>query len=189
MKINFGFFIGLAAIFLSVMPARSQQATSEQLWAAIADGRAIAMMRHALAPGGGDPVNFVLGDCSTQRNLSDEGRKQAIEVGEAFRINGIGAVRLLSSQWCRCAETARLLNLGDVETFAPLNSFFADRKQSGPQTDALRQFLQFDSLSSPLLLVTHQVNITALTGIFPRSGEIVVFTIDPSGKVEVLGSL
>lgn len=147
------------------------------------------MMRHALAPGGGDPAGFEIGNCAMQRNLSDEGRDQAKSIGAAFRENGIEQADVLTSQWCRCAETARLLDIGDVQEFEPLNSFFQDRSLTEPQTEALRDFLQQRTSTEPLVLVTHQVNITALTGVFPRSGEIVFFTIDVNGSVDVLGTI
>jgi len=162
---------------------------SEELYAAIREGRAIAMMRHAIAPGGGDPSNFELGDCSTQRNLSQEGRDQAQRIGEAFRENGITRVQVLTSQWCRCVDTATLLNLGNVTDFPALNSFFQNRSQGPEQTEELREFLKQRQSTDPLILVTHQVNVTAMTDVFPASGEVVVFTIDEAGDVSVLGSL
>ncbi|MGB7433642.1 MAG: histidine phosphatase family protein [Ahrensia sp.] len=176
-------------VVVSILPARAQDAPDAALWSALAEGRAVAMMRHALAPGGGDPAGFEIGNCATQRNLSDEGRDQARAIGATFRENGIEQAEVLTSQWCRCAETARLLAIGDAVEFEPLNSFFQNRSQSLPQTQALRDFLQQRPAARPLVLVTHQVNITALTGIFPRSGEIVFFTIDENGSVNVLGTI
>lgn len=176
-------------VLITALPARAQDVPPSALWAALAEGRAVAMMRHALAPGGGDPAGFEIGNCATQRNLSDEGRDQAKSIGAAFRENGIEQADVLTSQWCRCAETARLLDIGDVQEFEPLNSFFQDRSLTQPQTEALRDFLQQRTATEPLVLVTHQVNITALTGVFPRSGEIVFFTIDANGSVDVLGTI
>lgn len=176
-------------VLITALPARAQDVPPSALWAALAEGRAVAMMRHALAPGGGDPAGFEIGNCATQRNLSDEGRDQAKSIGAAFRENGIEQADVLTSQWCRCAETARLLDIGDVQEFEPLNSFFQDRSLTEPQTEALRDFLQQRASTEPLVLVTHQVNITALTGVFPRSGEIVFFTIDANGSVDVLGTI
>lgn len=176
-------------VVVSILPVRAQDAPDAALWSALAEGRAVAMMRHALAPGGGDPAGFEIGNCATQRNLSDEGRDQARAIGDAFRSNGIAQADVLTSQWCRCAETARLLDIGDPVEFEPLNSFFQNRSQSLPQTQALRDFLQQRPSASPLVLVTHQVNITALTGVFPRSGEIVFFTINENGSVNVLGTI
>lgn len=183
------FFACCLLVLITALLARAQDVPPSALWAALAEGRAVAMMRHALAPGGGDPAGFEIGNCATQRNLSDEGRDQAKSIGAAFRENGIEQADVLTSQWCRCAETARLLDIGDVQEFEPLNSFFQDRSLTEPQTEALRDFLQQRASTEPLVLVTHQVNITALTGVFPRSGEIVFFTIDASGSVDVLGTI
>jgi phosphohistidine phosphatase SixA len=143
-------------------------------------------MRHSLAPGTGDPANFTLGDCATQRNLDERGREQARRIGDAFRANGIAVDRVLSSEWCRARETAELLDLGPVEPLPALNSFFADRTTREAQTAALRTFLA-DAADARLVLVTHQVNVTALTGRPTRAGEMIVLTVAPDGNVTVLG--
>jgi hypothetical protein len=96
---------------------------------------------------------------------------------------------VLSSRWCRCLETARLLDLGPVEPFDPLNSFFADRERANPQTAALQAFLSRPYTGPPRVLVTHQVNITALTSVVPRSGELIVVQPLPDGQVRVIGRL
>ncbi|NBN79965.1 histidine phosphatase family protein [Microvirga tunisiensis] len=140
------------------------------------DGTVVGLLRHALAPGTGDPAGFRLGDCSTQRNLSAEGRAQAQAIGAALRGLGLDGARVYSSQWCRCLDTARLLALGPVEELPALNSFFADRDREGEQTRALEDWLAGQTAAGPLILVTHQVNITALTGIVPASGELVLAT-------------
>ena len=159
------------------------------LWAAVRTGSAFAIMRHALAPGTGDPAGFTLEDCTTQRNLSDQGRQQAAEIGERFRENGIGQATVLSSAWCRCRETAELLGLGPVETLPPLNSFFGNFERREPQTEALREWLGRRKTEGPLVLVTHQVNISALTGTYTGSGDIVVARREPDGSITVLGKL
>lgn len=177
------------ACFIGLFLQQNTAQASETLYAAIREGRAIAMMRHAIAPGGGDPANFKLRDCSTQRNLSQEGREQAARIGEAFRANGIRQAQVVTSQWCRCLDTATQLALGDYTELPALNSFFENRSQGDPQTKALREFLKNRTSTQPLILVTHQVNITALTGEFASSGEVIVFTMDEKGEVTVLGSL
>jgi phosphohistidine phosphatase SixA len=158
----------LLAALAAPLPARAEAG----MWAALREGRAAALMRHAIAPGGGDPPGFRLGDCATQRNLSEEGRAQARATGALFRHNGIAAAAVLSSGWCRCLETAELLGLGPVARAPALDSFFADRAEGPARTEALRRLLGAWR-GGPLVLVTHQVNITALTGIFPASGEAV----------------
>jgi phosphohistidine phosphatase SixA len=161
----------------------------ESLWTALRTGNAVALIRHALAPGTGDPAGFKLEDCTTQRNLSEEGRRQARQIGAAFRQNGIASAQVLSSRWCRCLETARLLDLGPVEPFPPLDSFFADPGQGPAQTAALREFLGRPYEGPPRVLVTHQVNITSLTNVVPRSGEMVVVRPAVDGSVRVMGRL
>lgn len=149
------------------------------LWAALRDGGHVALMRHAIAPGVGDPAGFRLDDCTTQRKLSEQGRAQARAIGERFRANGIATAAVFSSQWCRCLDTARELALGEVVAFPGLNSFFADRGEEARHTAAVRALIGERARSPlPLVLVTHQVNITALTGVFPASGEIIVLRVD-----------
>ena len=149
------------------------------LWAALRDGGHVALMRHAIAPGVGDPAGFRLDDCTTQRKLSAQGRAQARAIGERFRANGIATAAVFSSQWCRCLDTARELALGEVVAFPGLNSFFADRGEEARHTAAVRALIGERARSPlPLVLVTHQVNITALTGVFPASGEIIVLRLD-----------
>ena len=159
------------------------------LWSAVQAGDHVILLRHALAPGTGDPAGFSVSDCSTQRNLSVAGREQARRIGELFRANGIEAARVYSSQWCRCLETARLLELGRVTELPILNSFFREFHREKPQTRQLTKWLRQQDLSQPLVLVTHQVNITALTGIFPRSGELVVVRREGEGRFRVSGTL
>mgnify|MGYP003585098110 FL=1 len=178
-----------AILILLMFSFLSKAQADERLWAALRSGTAVAMIRHAVAPGIGDPEHFRLDDCATQRNLSAEGQRQAQAIGAAFRHNGIAAAQVLSSRWCRCLDTARLLGLGTVEPFPPLDSFFSTPERSTSQTTALRERLQQDRAGQPLVLVTHQVNITALTGVVPGSGEMVVIKPATEGGVEVLGRL
>jgi phosphohistidine phosphatase SixA len=169
----------LVAILSPISPAEAEEAA----WQALKRPGAIALMRHALAPGTGDPPNFVLGDCATQRNLDARGREQARQIGAALREQGIVFDRVLTSQWCRCRETAELLNAGPVENLPALNSFFADSSTRSAQTAATEAFLRALPDTTRVLLVTHQVNITALTGVFPASGEVVVGAMGPAGFV------
>jgi phosphohistidine phosphatase SixA len=177
---------------LAALPAAGfAQADDPDLWLALKEGRAVALMRHAYAPGVGDPENFRLDDCSTQRNLSVEGAIEAQRTGDIFRAQGIEEADVRSSQWCRCLETGRWLKLGPVEPMPALNSFFADRAGAPEQTAAVREFLASRKSMEPLVLLTHQVNITALTDLTPRSGEIVVIRPprSASGEIEVLGRI
>jgi phosphohistidine phosphatase SixA len=176
-------------LILAAGVANGQNATEDQLWATLEAGGNVVLMRHAVAPGGGDPPGFRLDDCSTQRNLSEEGRVQARSTGEAFRSQRVPVDRVLSSQWCRCRETAELLQLAPVEEYPVLNSFFSDRSTAGSQTRALRRFIGDLKLEGNVLLVTHQVNITELTGVFPASGEMVILRPDEQGGFRLIGRL
>lgn len=156
-------------------------------WDALKEPGAIAIMRHALAPGTGDPGAFKLDDCSTQRNLDARGRRQAEQTGAGLKAQGIAFDAVLTSQWCRTRETARLLDLGPVTDVPALNSFFQDFSTRDSQTRDTLDLLKKDQRR--LILVTHQVNISALTGRSTRSGEIIVFRLTKEGEVEVTGSI
>lgn len=162
------------------------------LWSQLqqADEHYFVLIRHALAPGTGDPANFQLDDCSTQRNLSEEGRSQARRTGEAFQQRNILVRQVLSSQWCRCLETAALMDVGDVEPFPPLNSFFRDRSTEPAQTAQVREFmLKQQDPSGVTIMVTHFVNISALSGSGVSSGEMVVMQVNDQDELEVIGEL
>ena len=177
----------------STVPAQLAQAEVEQpesaLWNALRSGDHFALLRHAVAPGSGDPAGFNVDDCTTQRNLSDGGRDQASRIGARFRSNGIVPAAVFSSRWCRCLETARLLGLGPVTEQPVLNSFFQDFERREPQTRALRHWIAKQELTAPLILVTHQVNITALTNVFPQSGELVIVRRSKTGTLLVVGTI
>ena len=177
------------ALFLLV-PSTGMTQEAAPLWSALAKGGHVALMRHALAPGIGDPEGFRIADCSTQRNLNDEGRAQARRTGDAFRRNKVGIAQVISSEWCRCVETAELLKLGQVQKFSALNSFFELRENQDKQMADLRSFLSaLDPAGPSLVMVTHQVNISALTGEFPRSGEIIVLKLGGADGFTVAGSI
>lgn len=179
----------LLAILALVAPSPSGAAADDEVWEALRAGHGVALLRHAIAPGTGDPANFRIGDCSTQRNLSDAGRDQARRIGERFRENGIATARVYSSQWCRCLETAELLGLGPVEELPALNSFFRRSGLRGPQTRDIKEWLAKRDRDRPLVLVTHQVNITALSGVYRASGELVVIRRAADGTISVVGTI
>ncbi|CAO3379324.1 histidine phosphatase family protein [Azospirillum argentinense] len=148
----------------------------------------IVLMRHAEAPGVGDPPNFELRDCATQRNLDATGREQARRTGALLRRIAGRAVTVHSSQWCRCLETARLLDVGPVQELPALNSFFERREEQEAQIVALRRFLAgLPPDRPPVVLVTHQVVVTALTGVFPASGEAVLLRTNGTGEPAIEG--
>jgi phosphohistidine phosphatase SixA len=163
----------MACMTVVVACAGSTRAQDTRAWDALRSG-GIVLFRHATAPGVGDPAGMRIGDCSTQRNLDATGRTEARRIGEAFRAERVIVDRVIASQWCRTLETADLAFPGRVKEEPAFNSFFDDRSQSPAQTAAARQILNGWKGPGALFISTHQVNITALTGVFPQSGEGVV---------------
>jgi broad specificity phosphatase PhoE len=153
-------------------------------------GRAL-LLRHALAPGTGDPPGFRLGGCATQRNLDATGRAQAAELGARFAQAGVRSARVDSSQWCRCLETARLLGLGPVREQPALNSFFgrssAERAERIAALRALLAALPVDG--PPVVLVTHQVVIAEFSGRATASGAGTLFELNGTGSPKALGDI
>jgi phosphohistidine phosphatase SixA len=176
-----------AGLVLSGVPADAAESVAASELAR--PGR-LLMLRHANAPGLGDPPNFTLGDCSTQRNLDAAGRAQASELGARLARAGVTGAVVYSSQWCRCLETAQLLKLGPPRELPSLNSFYGRAQQRDPSLRALREFLAGLPVGGPpVILVTHQVTITAFTGRGTASGGGTVFELDGSGTPRVLGEL
>ena len=164
-------------LVLALAGAASRAAPGDDGWAALGDGEGKALLiRHAEAPGTGDPPGFRLGDCATQRNLSAEGLAQAAALGRALRERGVRVGRVLTSQWCRARDTARLMDVGPVEDSSALNSFFDERNARAERTAALRDLVRGWRGPGALVLVTHQVNIAALTGLSPAAGEMIVLS-------------
>ncbi len=179
---------GLCGLLALITPG-TVMAETAGLWKKLSTPGHVALIRHAIAPGTGDPTTVDVNDCGTQRNLSDQGRKQAERIGARFKANGIVKARVLTSQWCRCRETATLLSLGQVQDLPILNSFFSQYENREPQTEGLRDWLHRQPLVEPVILVTHQVNITALSGVYPSSGEIVIVRRAASGGLSVVGTI
>ncbi|MBD1167547.1 histidine phosphatase family protein [Pelagibacterales bacterium SAG-MED09] len=148
---------------------------NENLMSQLKEGEKLLFIRHAYAPGSGDPNNFNLNDCSTQRNLSEDGRKQAKFIGEFFRKNKIKIDKVLSSEWCRCKETAEIA-FENFSTNNFLNSFYSSKyaKNKNNQIDALNDYIKKFKSNKNLVLVTHYVIISEVLNYGPSSGEIVV---------------
>jgi len=178
-----------AVVMMFLTMAATAWSDDSQIWESLKTDGHIALLRHALAPGIGDPSAFQLDDCSSQRNLSDEGRAQAKQIGDRFRENGIAAAEVYSSQWCRCLDTAALLGLGTVKPLEAINSFFQDFERREGQTASLEKWIRSRTLKEPIVLITHQVNITALTGNFAASGELIVVRVPEGAPLEVVGTL
>ena len=143
------------------------------------EGEKLIFIRHAYAPGNGDPNNFNLNDCSTQRNLNVDGRRQSKFIGEFFRENKIKIHKVLSSEWCRCKETANIA-FKDFETKDFLNSFYSAQfaKNKKIQINNLRKYIDNWKSDKNLVLITHYVLISELLDYAPSSGEIVIANKD-----------
>lgn len=168
--------------FLLALNALSAQAN---LVSELGDGKHVLLMRHADAPGFGDPVGYQLEKCSTQRNLGEKGKKQAIAIGQWLSNQGLHAARVFSSPWCRCLDTAKLINKGSVTITPVLGSFFDDMSLEKQQTQDLQKFIQTqirENPKTPLILVTHHVNIQAYTGKVVNVGDMVLVRVDANGK-------
>jgi len=176
------------ALILSLVLIATGTAKADEpgAWKALLDGQAILMLRHALAPGTGDPANFDINDCSTQRNLNDTGRGQARAWKPFLADHGIAEARVFSSQWCRCMDTARGMNMGEVTEWPSLNSFFGNRGDGPAQTRKTIALVNQLEAGAPVILVSHQVNTTALTGVFPSSNEGVIVALPLSDDPRVL---
>jgi phosphohistidine phosphatase SixA len=147
---------------------------SKDAWAPLVKGGHVALIRHGNAPPGygGDPPGFKIDDCKTQRNLDELGREQARTLGEAFRNHGVRVDRILSSPWCRCLETARLMAVGPVESSWAL---VPDREPSVPvRLRELKDMVSAWRGPGTLVLVTHALTVRALLGFLPIQGQTVV---------------
>ena len=150
------------------------------------EGGKLIFIRHAYAPGSGDPDNFNLNDCSTQRNLSKEGQRQAEYIGEFFKNNKVKIDKVLSSEWCRCKETAKIA-FKNFSTNSFLNSFYSSKfaKNKDKQVKALKEYIKKFKSDKNLVLVTHYVLISEILNYGPSSGEIVV----SNKNLNIIGSL
>ncbi|MCH4811346.1 histidine phosphatase family protein [Vreelandella neptunia] len=160
----------LAVLSILSISAEANDAT----WQALQEGGLVILMRHSLAPGIGDPPGFELSQCDTQRNLSKAGRTQAQAAGRASRERDIPIAAVYSSRWCRALDTAELMALGSVEPTPWLDSFFRGRGDRASITQTAQEQIAAWQGPGNLLLITHQVNITALTGSGVGSGEMIV---------------
>ena len=145
----------------------------------------VFFLRHALAPGYGDPTDFNIDDCKTQRNLNSEGKDQARSIGTDLKSIGISFDKIYSSEWCRCTETASLLNLGEVTAFSGLNSFFQDHYNREETLGKLMNQLENLDKTGRVLMVTHQVVISAVTGIDVSSGVAVAYNPSDGSAVKL----
>lgn len=163
------------------------QASDEAIDALLREGGNVVLIRHAATVSGvGDPPGFRLDDCSTQRNLSDRGRTDARRLGERLGASGGSFGQVRSSAWCRCVDTARLAFGAEPQVWQPLNSFFAGQGDRTAQTRAALEAARSVSAGENWVWVTHQVNISALTGTSLAMGEVLI-TRWNDGRLEILG--
>ena len=174
----------LMLMYLSLLVAGAQPA-SAGLLEDLTDGQHVLLMRHADAPGYGDPAGYQLDKCSTQRNLGDRGKKQAMLIGQWLTNQGIASAKVISSPWCRCIDSAKLLSKGKVTIAPALGSFFDDMSMEKEQTRNLEKLIQSqlnENPKTPIILVTHHVNIQAFTGKVVNVGDMVLAKVDKNGK-------
>jgi len=173
-------------LMLGFVMTGSFQASASDLSESLKKSDSVLLMRHALAPGIGDPAGYKLQDCKSQRNLDATGRAQAQKTGQWLKAQGVGNALVFTSAWCRCKETAENLAFGTPVLEPSLNSFFDDMRQ-GPQSNVNLQKFIVGQLKSKgdkaLILVTHHVNIVEFTGENVGSGDMVLAKVNSAGKL------
>lgn len=181
----------IATLALSLIP-HSASASKLEIWEKLQGTNPkgyVLLIRHALAPGAGDPENFQLGDCSTQRNLSEEGRQDARDIGRWIERREIPILRIETSRWCRARQTAQLLGLGPVQANKNLDSLF----QRSDVLDALqtqrirKKIISHRGSKGLLILVGHFVNFSSLVGVGLESGEGVLIRANSRGELKIVG--
>ncbi len=187
------FKISVVLGFLACLFTQSTYANELAIWDKLAANNAkgyVLLLRHALAPGSGDPANFKLNDCSTQRNLSEQGRADAKDIGAWLKSKKVKIHRVESSRWCRAKETAKLMDIGSVKLNKNLDSLFnAADPVKHPQTAAIRkQIVNHRNQDGLLVMVGHFVNIGAIVGSGVDSGEGVLVKANAKGEIKIVGS-
>lgn len=178
----------LTAVLLMCVSLASGANASDAIWEALREPGSVVILRHSYAPGGFDPPDSKLEDCTTQRNLDDNGRAQARKIGEAFRANriAIGAVR--SSPRCRCLDTARLA-FGKAEPWGVLQGALRNEDLRRRQLAEIQQAIAAHHDGPPLVLVTHGSVVSDLTGLNVAMGSFVVLHRNADGKHTVVSQL
>jgi phosphohistidine phosphatase SixA len=183
----------IAALLISNVTPHSAHARELAIWDQLKGSNPkgyVLVMRHALAPGVGDPENFNVNDCSTQRNLNDEGRQDARDVGQWLVRQEVKILRVESSRWCRAKETAQLLNIGKVRLNKNLDSLFEDESDwaTHPQTmNIKKRILDHRNKRGLLVFVGHFVNFQAAAGVSLDSGEGALIRANAQGEIKVMG--
>ena len=181
--------LALAALAISLIVAPVAAADdSREAWVALVNGSHVALIRHGNAPPGyGDPPGFKIDDCATQRNMDERGRAQARALGEAFRQRGVRVDKILSSPWCRCLDTARLMALGPVDSTWAV----AASDKSPERLAALKRMVSSWRGPGTLVVVTHGLTVQSLVGILPGQAETVVLRpkLGKEPGVDVVGRI
>ncbi|MFL2886568.1 MAG: histidine phosphatase family protein [Candidatus Pelagibacter sp.] len=166
-------FLGI--LFLSLLWCNNSNGEDDKILYSLKEGKKLVFIRHALAPGNGDPKNFDINDCSTQRNLDKIGIIQSKKIGLFFKNNKIKIDKVLSSEWCRCKNTAKYA-FQDFEKFDALNSFYDERfaANESKQINDLKNYIKKWDGDKNLVLITHFVVISSILNIASSSGEIIV---------------
>lgn len=177
----------LTAVALSAWTAPVASA-ADPVWDALRTPGSVVVLRHSYAPGGFDPPDARLDDCSTQRNLDENGRAQAARIGEAFRQHGIAVGTVLSSPRCRCLDTARLA-FGRAQSWEPLQGALRDQERRQRQLAEIKKTIAAHRSGPPLVLVTHGSVVSDLTGLDVRMGTFIVLRRAADGSHTVAGPL
>jgi phosphohistidine phosphatase SixA len=184
--------LAVSAVVLALLAFPAAPHAQADAWQLLRQPGHVVFMRHSDAPGAGgygDPPGFLLEDCATQRNLSEEGRAHARRTGEAFAKHAVAFDRVLTSPWCRCKETAQLATGREAETLAPLSNLVGRGEHREAQVAALKSYLAGLDRNVRVLFVTHGIVINALTGIQPASGEMVIVRPGADGEPQIVGRL
>ena len=162
-------------LFIGLLNLNNNAFSSDKILNSLKEGKKLVFIRHAIAPGNGDPDNFNIKDCSTQRNLSKNGIIQSKKIGQFFKKNQIKIDKVLSSEWCRCKDTAKIA-FKSFKTFDALNSFYDEKfaHNEAKQIKSLKKYIKNWQNDDNLILVTHFVVISSILNVGASSGEIVI---------------
>ena len=162
-------------LFIGLLNLNNNAFSSDKILNSLKEGKKLVFIRHAIAPGNGDPDNFNIKDCSTQRNLSKNGIIQSKKIGQFFKKNQIKIDKVLSSEWCRCKDTAKIA-FKSFKTFDALNSFYDEKfaQNEAKQIKSLKKYIKNWQNDDNLILVTHFVVISSILNVGASSGEIVI---------------
>ena len=161
--------------FIGILNINNSAFSDDKILKSLKEGKKLIFIRHAIAPGNGDPNNFDINDCSTQRNLDEKGIEESEKIGLFFKNNKIKIDKVLSSQWCRCKDTAKYA-FKNFETFNALNSFYDEKfaANEAKQIKDLKNYIKNWNSDKNLVLITHFVVISSILNIASSSGEIIV---------------